>query len=80
MEREYEKMTLYYRKSNGSIEEKCTEENDMSFYKDLKDDYELTHDFIVTDFDRYVWDNAKMFKIENKKVVLRDTDTFKKYM
>lgn len=74
------KMTIYYRKSNGLIAGMCGCINDMSWYGQLKDDYCLTHDFIVIDLDEYVMNNLKLFKVEDGKLKLKDTTNLSKYI
>jgi len=71
------KMTIYYRKSNGDITGMCSCINDMGWYGKLKDDYCLTHDFIVIDLDEYVMKNLKLFKIDDKKLKLKDINLSK---
>lgn len=72
-----DKMTIYYRKSNGALEGMCTIENDMNWYGLLKADFELTHDFIVMDLDMYVMSNLNLFKIEDGKLKLKDSNLSK---
>lgn len=73
------KMTIYFRKSTGVIDSMVAEICDMSWYGSLQNEYELTHDCIVIDYDEYVVNNLMMFKVEDKKLKLKNND-LNKYM
>lgn len=68
-----EKMTLYYRKKTGDIMSYCTGVQDMSFFGQTQEDYELIWGYVVVDRDDYVLSNTSQFKInlETKQLEIK---------
>ena len=73
-------MTIFYRKRNGEIDAFLPFESDMNFYGDLKEDYELTHGYIVLEYDDYVVDNIMSFIVKDGELKLRNSNNLSKYM
>ncbi len=78
---EHEKsMTLYYSKRTGEITAFSTGIQDMSFFGDNKEDYEIIWDFIVLEKDNYVLENRDKFKVIDGAVKLKESVDLSKYM
>ncbi|WP_326514148.1 hypothetical protein [Clostridium intestinale] len=78
---EHEKsMTLYYSKRTGEITAFSTGIQDMSFFGDNKEDYEIIWDFIVLEKDTYVLENRDKFKVIDGSVKLKESVDLSKYM
>ncbi|SHH50200.1 hypothetical protein [Clostridium intestinale] len=78
---EHEKsMTLYYSKRTGEITAFSTGIQDMSFFGDNKEDYEIIWDFIVLEKDTYVLENRDKFKVVDGAVKLKESVDLTKYM
>ena len=78
------KMTIYYRKRNGEIDAFIPTEGNMDFYGDLKEDYVLTHDFMVLDYDEYVVNNMMNFEVKEidgeYKLKFKNSSNLNKYI
>lgn len=59
-----ENMTLFYSKRNGNIQNFCTGIQDMNFFGESKEDYEIIWDFIVVPYNELVLSNKDMFYID----------------
>lgn len=57
------KLTVYYNKRTGTIKELCSGIQDMSWFGDEEQDYELIYDFIAVDNDRFIFENIQMFYV-----------------
>ncbi|SHH55969.1 hypothetical protein [Clostridium intestinale] len=78
---EHEKsMTLYYSKRTGEITTLSTGIQDMNFFGDNKEDYEIIWDFIVLEKDNYVLGNKDKFKIIDGNVKLKESIDLSKYI
>ena len=78
---EHEKsMTLYYSKRTGEITAFSTGIQDMSFFGDNKEDYEIIWDFVVLEKDTYVLENRDKFKVIDGAVKLKESVDLTKYM
>lgn len=73
-----EKMTLFYRKRTGEIASYCTGIQDMSYFGDNQEDYELIWDYIVVNRDDYVLNNTSQFKvnIETKQLEMKPITSY----
>ena len=58
-----DKLTIYFNKRTGTIKELCSGIQDMSWFGDEEQDYELIYDFIVVDNDRFIFENVQMFYV-----------------
>lgn len=76
----FDKLTIFYNKRTGDIKEYCTGVQDMNWFGDEKQDYEIIFDYIVIDYDGYLMNNPHMFKIENGKVKLKENTNLSKYI
>ena len=51
----FDKLTLFYNRRTGDIKEYCTGEQDMSWFGDEKQDYEIIFDYLIIDYDGISW-------------------------
>lgn len=75
-----DKMTIFYRKSNGDLADIIQDEQTMAIYGDLQADYELIYTYIVTPFDEYVMKNPNLFSIVDDVLKLKNSEVLQKYM
>lgn len=73
-------MTIYFNKRTGTITDLCTGENDMNWYGDEKEDYALIFDFVVVEYDAYVFTNHTQFKVIDGEVKLCSQTDLSKYL
>ena len=68
------KITLFYSKRTGEIQTFCTGVQDMNFFSDNKEDYEVIWDFVVIDYNDKILNNREMFiiDIETKGIKLKE--------
>ena len=69
-------LTLFYMKRNGKIMGFCTGKQDLNFYGDLKEDYELIMDFIIVHNDNFIIDNRDHFKVIDGELIFTKQLTF----
>lgn len=77
---ENKKMTVFYRKRTNNISNITSQEIGYEFFGELAEDYELTHGRIISELDDVVMSNPNLFIVQNDKLVLKNSDTFKKYI
>ena len=75
-----DKLTIFYNKRNGRIKELCGGEQDMSWFGDEQQDYELIFDFLIIDYDPYILENYMNMKVINDEVKIIQNDVPEKYM
>lgn len=73
-------MTVYFNKRTGTITDLCTGQNDMNWYGEEKDDYALIFDFVVIEYDAYVFTNHHQFKVIDGAIKLCNQSDFSKYL
>lgn len=73
-------MTIYFNKRTGTITDLCTGENDMNWYGDEKEDYALIFDYVVVEYDAYVFTNHTQFKVIDGEVKLCSQSDLSKYL
>lgn len=76
----HDKLTIFYNKRTGTIKELCSGIQDMSWFGEEKEDYELIFDYIVVDFDSYILENHINMYVENGEVKAREIPIPKKYL
>lgn len=74
------KMTIFYRKSNGDLTDIISGEQSMFMYGDLEEDYTLIYGFIIVDHDEYVMRNSRLFCIVDGTIKLKDSEAIQKYI
>ena len=74
------KLTIFYNKRTGSIKELCGGEQDMNWFGDEAQDYELIFDYIVVDYDAYIIENYMNMKVVENKVKIIQSDIPEKYV
>lgn len=74
-------MTIFYSKRTGEIKSICTGIQNMDYFGNDKEDFKLIWDCIVVEFDRYILDNYKLFKVnlENKQLEMLPNKILNKY-
>lgn len=75
-----DKLTIFYNKRTGTIKELCSGEQDMSWFGDEAQDYELIYDFITVDFDGFILQNYMNMFIENEELKMQRSDIPEKYL
>lgn len=65
------KMTLFYSKRSGDIQTFCSGIQDMNFFGENKEDYEIIWDFINVPLDEDIIKNTYKYKIEDGEIVLK---------
>lgn len=75
-----DKLTIFYNKRNGRIKELCGGEQDMNWFGDEAQDYELIFDYIVVDYDAYIIENYMNMKVVENKVKIIQSDVPEKYV
>lgn len=73
-------MTIYYNKRTGTITDLCTGKNDMNWYGNEKEDYEMIFDYVVVEYDPYVFSNHHQFKIVDGEIKLSGQSDLSKYL
>lgn len=73
-------MTLYYNRRTGTITELCTGANNMNWFGDEQEDYSLIFDYIVPDYDQYVFNNHNQFRVVDGAIVLNEAAAINKYV
>ena len=76
----FDKLTLFYNRRTGDIKELCTGEQNMDWFGDERQDYEIIFDYLVIDFDGYIMENPHLFRIKEGKVRLKEGAGLSKYL
>lgn len=74
-----EKLTIFYNKRTGTIKEICGGEQDMDWFGEEKQDYELILDYIIVDFDQFILANFHRFYVIDKELKMTETPIPEKY-
>ena len=74
------KLTIFYNKRTGAIKELCSGEQDMSWFGDEKEDYELIFDFIRVEFDDFILENYQNMYIEDGRVKIKESEVPERYL
>lgn len=75
-----DKLTIFYNKRTGIIKELCSGEQDMNWFGDEAQDYELIYDFVVVDFDQYILENYMSMVVVDGKPKMQREDIPKAYL
>lgn len=75
-----DKMTIFYRKSNGDLADIIQDEQTMAIYGDLEADYCLIYSYLVVEYDEYVMKNPNLFSIVDGELKLKNTEVLQKYI
>jgi len=73
-------MTVFFNKRTGSIKALVGGEQDMSFYGDEQQDYELIYDFLVVPHDPYVFANYHRFHITDGELKITKSEIPRQYL
>lgn len=74
------KLTIYFNKRTGTIKELCSGIQDMSWFGDEAQDYELIYDFIVVDDDRFIFENIQMFHVVDGQLKIQSPTIPEQYL
>lgn len=74
------KLTIFYNKRTGSIKELCGGEQDMNWFGDEAQDYELIFDYLIVDYDPYILQNYMNMEVVDGKVKMIQTDVPAEYL
>ena len=75
-----DKLTIFYNKRTGVVKELCSGEQDMDWFGDEKQDYELIFDYIIVDFDAFILENYMYMKVVDGKIKMEKQDVPSKYL
>lgn len=75
-----DKLTVFYNKRTGSIKELCGGEQDMNWFGEEAQDYELIYDFVVVDYDSYILENYMSMEVVNDEVKIIQNEVPEKYL
>ena len=75
-----DKLTIYFNKRTGTIKELCSGTQDMSWFGDEEQDYELIYDFIVVDNDRFIFENIQMFYVVDGQLKIQSPTIPEQYL
>ena len=75
-----DELTVFYNKRTGSIKELCGGRQDMDWFGDEAQDYELIYDFVVVDYDSYILENYMNMEVVNKQVKIKQNEVPEKYL
>jgi len=73
------KLTVFYNKRTGSIKELCGGEQDMEWFGEEAQDYELILDYLIVDFDQYIIENFKQLQVIDGSLKIIDNVIPEKY-
>ena len=73
------KLTIFYNKRTGSIKELCGGEQDMEWFGEEAQDYELILDYLIVDFDQYIIENFKQLQVIDGSLKIIDNVIPEKY-
>lgn len=75
-----DKMTLFFSKRTKDIKAYTAGIIDFGYFGDDEEDMKVIYDLVVVDYDDYVIENVNQFRIEDKKVKLKDDIDLGKYL
>ena len=75
-----DKLTIYFNKRTGTIKELCSGIQNMSWFGDEEQDYELIYDFIVVDNDRFIFENIQMFYVVDGQLKIQSPTIPEQYL
>ena len=73
-------LTVYYNRRTGVIKELCGGEQDMAWYGEEQEDYELIFDYLVVEYDGYVLSNPHQFIVLDGELKLNSESSLSKYL
>ena len=73
-------LTIFYNKRTGSIKELCGGKQDMNWFGNEKQDFELIFDYVHVDFDSYIIENYINMMIVDGEVKLIQKEIPEKYL
>ena len=68
----YDKVTLFYLKSNGNIKGFCTGEQSLDYFGEEKEIYSKIFKCIVIDFDEKIINNLDNYRVVKGKLELKE--------
>lgn len=75
-----DKLTIFYNKRTGTIKELCGGEQDMNWFGEEAQDYELIFDYIVVDYDHFILENYMNMVVVDGAVKMREQEIPKEYL
>ena len=66
-------MTVFYNKRTGVIKSLCQGVQTMDYFGDEAEDYALIWDYIHIDYNELIFRNTNMFKVENERLIFKDS-------
>lgn len=75
-----DKLTIFYNKRTGAIKELCGGEQDMNWFGEEQQDYELIFDFLIIDYDPYILENYMNMKVVDGELKLKQQEVPDKYL
>ncbi len=73
-------LTVFYNKRTGSIKELCGGKQDMNWFGEEKQDFELIFDFVHVPFDSYIFENFTKMEVVEGKVKLKGQEVPEQYL
>ena len=73
-------LTVYYNRRTGVIKELCGGEQDMTWFGEEQEDYELIFDHLVVEHDGYVLSNPHQFIVLDGELKLNSESSLSKYL
>lgn len=58
-----DKITIFYNKRSGIIKEACSGEQNMSYFGVEQEDYEKIFDFLIVEYDEFVFKNLGSLEV-----------------
>lgn len=75
-----DKLTIFYNKRTGVVKELCSGEQDMDWFGDEKQDYELIFDYIIVDFDAFILENYMYMKVVDGAIKMEKQEVPSRYL
>ena len=73
-------LTVYYNRRTGVIKELCGGEQDMTWFGEEQEDYELIFDYLVVEYEGYVLSNPHQFIVLDGELKLNSESSLSKYL
>ena len=73
-------LTVYYNRRTGVIKELCGGEQDMTWFGEEQEDYELIFDYLVVEYEGYVLSNPHQFIVLDGELKLNSEASLSKYL
>lgn len=73
-------LTIFYNKRTGSIKELCGGKQDMNWFGEEKQDFELIFDYIHVPFDPYIFANFTKMEVVEGEVRLMQQEVPSQYL